>query len=435
MANDGALSLRRRPADRPRPAISERAQQDAATIARARALEDRALALLSGALDAHPDNHTARGPLSPGLRSELARRISAANPEARALLSEADALLWQIVATYEAAIRHRARGWSRMTAAVGSDPDDLAAAARLGCWRGLLRWRPDGGSAPLHFALQWAESTAQRDNTTTGDLCGGLSTRERSRGWRRPRSVIAARLDAPIRTPSGDPGARLIEFVSGADADPADQISLRQLWQQVERCVSGLHPRAQEVLRARLAGQTLTEIGESLGISRERTRQIEAAALVAIREALGVAPVPPPPPPPPVLCARPAAPPAPGTIAARVAKLLQAEPAATASTIAAKLGINPKSASALAGRLRAEGHAPPRPASPAPPPIARTGTLATDLAALIGAYPGISVAAAVIALASTEASVRTVVKVLQARGVVAPHDPARPGLHPSDPGA
>ena len=440
MANDGSPGTsRRRPADRPRPAISERAQADIATIARARALEDRALALLSGALDAHPDSHGPR-PLSPGLRAELARRVSAAVPEARALLAEADALLWQIVATYESVIQRRAERWAQMVGSVAADPDDLAAAARLGCWRALLRWKQDGGSSPLHFALQWAESAAQRDNTTTGDLCGGLSTKRRSRGWNRPRATIAARLDAPIRTPSGDPGAPLMEFVPGDDADTDEHLHLYQLRQQVEQHVRHLHPRAQAIIRARLEGQFFDEIAASFGISRERVRQIESAAIDAIRRAVIPQPPPPPKPPRPPKPARvkpPAppkpprlpAPPAPGTVTARIADLLHADPAATTYTISTALGIDRNSASALAGKLRAAGMAPPRPPAPAPPPLPRTGTLATDLIALVHADPGVSVAAAIVSLGSTEASVRTVVDALRRAGALLPHDPARPGLY------
>ena len=348
--------------------------KDAAIIARARIPEARALALLRAHLDAHPDNHTRSGPLSPGLRAELARRISAAVPEARALLSAADALLWQVVASYEGILRRRAERWSQMTGHVAADPEDLAAAARYGCWRGLLRWQPGSGAAPLHWALQWAESAAQRDDCTGGDLVGGLSTQHRSRGWDRPRATLAtARLDAPA--PYSD-GRILLHAlipapVSGDDLDT--RLDLHQIQGRVEQAVAALPARAQQIVRARLEGEILSDIGARLGLSRERVRQIEAEALHAI--APTIYPAPPP-------------------------------------------------------RTEADG---PRADGQAAPidPTMRGAALRTRLLDLARDRPGLTSAEVATLLRAPWASVRPAAACLRSDGLLLPHDDRRPGIYPA----
>jgi DNA-directed RNA polymerase sigma subunit (sigma70/sigma32) len=48
-----------------------------------------------------------------------------------------------------------------------------------------------------------------------------------------------------------------------------------------------LRPRDRQVVLRRLEGQSLREVGKELGISHERARQIEAAALARLRELVG----------------------------------------------------------------------------------------------------------------------------------------------------
>ncbi|MDY3557726.1 RNA polymerase sigma factor RpoD/SigA [Gemmata sp. JC673] len=73
---------------------------------------------------------------------------------------------------------------------------------------------------------------------------------------------------------------------SGSDADAAEQ--LRLVFEQLGR----LNPRDADVLRLRfgLSGEepkTLKEVGEALGLTKERVRQIESAALSALAAGLG----------------------------------------------------------------------------------------------------------------------------------------------------
>ena len=429
MANDGS---RQRPAHLPRRPLSPAAQEDAATIARARVYEARALTLLRAAIDAHPDNHTRSGPLSPGLRAELARRISATNPEARALLSRADALLWGVVASYEGILRRHAERWSRLTGHVAADPDDLAAAARYGCWRGLLRWQPDSGAAPLHWALQWAESAAQRDDSSAGDMTGGLSTKHRSRGWDRPGATVArARLDAPA-VAGGQRKEVLLHSlipapVAGDDIDT--RLDLHQIRGRIEQAVAALPARAQAILRARLDGEILSDIGARLGISRERTRQIEAEALHAIAPEIYPAP------PPRSSADGPAAVEADpamrgAVLRTRLLDLARERPGLTSAEVATALRAAYTAVRPAAAQLRADGlllpHDDRRPGiCPAPTDAPATvtaqprGTVIDAVRAALTADPGADLAALAARIGTTTKSARATASILRMRGEVA----------------
>jgi RNA polymerase sigma factor RpoD-like protein len=71
-------------------------------------------------------------------------------------------------------------------------------------------------------------------------------------------------------------------------AAPADAVQRRDLCEQTRRVLATLTPREEQVLRMRFgigerADRTLEEVGVCFGVSRERIRQIEAAALRKLR--------------------------------------------------------------------------------------------------------------------------------------------------------
>ena len=93
-------------------------------------------------------------------------------------------------------------------------------------------------------------------------------------------------LDAPTSADSeGRIGDLLVDRASRA---PDEQIATDRMRAQARRLLDRLTPREQDILRRRFGldnapEQTLQEIGESLSISRERVRQIEAEALRKLR--------------------------------------------------------------------------------------------------------------------------------------------------------
>jgi RNA polymerase primary sigma factor len=96
-------------------------------------------------------------------------------------------------------------------------------------------------------------------------------------------------LNAPVRTTES--GA-LGDFIKDERfADPDDAISFRQLQEEMNESLLGLHERERQVIELRFGledgiSHTLEEIAQLFNITRERVRQIEAKALRKLRHPL-----------------------------------------------------------------------------------------------------------------------------------------------------
>jgi RNA polymerase primary sigma factor len=95
------------------------------------------------------------------------------------------------------------------------------------------------------------------------------------------------RLEAPLGD-EGD-GGQLGDLVADTRVPaPDDQIATEHMQAQTRSLLELLSPREQQLLKLRFGmdggpGQTLEEVGKSFNLSRERVRQIEAAALKKLR--------------------------------------------------------------------------------------------------------------------------------------------------------
>jgi DNA-directed RNA polymerase sigma subunit (sigma70/sigma32) len=87
------------------------------------------------------------------------------------------------------------------------------------------------------------------------------------------------------------PGAEGLTYedaLAYTDAVPVDvQAERAELLRKVVMAVEGLPHRHREVILRRAADEHLEGIGDSLGLSAERIRQIEAEALSTVRRQVG----------------------------------------------------------------------------------------------------------------------------------------------------
>ncbi len=100
-------------------------------------------------------------------------------------------------------------------------------------------------------------------------------------------AAVVVSLDAPVGEPGG---AELGDYLEDADAVGPDQSAAsRSLAAQARKALATLSPREQKILRMRFGldddnQRTLEEVGREFSLTRERIRQIEAAALRKLRD-------------------------------------------------------------------------------------------------------------------------------------------------------
>lgn len=93
-------------------------------------------------------------------------------------------------------------------------------------------------------------------------------------------------IDAPI---GDDEDATRLDFVKGDDQDDPQRRFLRHsMEEEIKKCLNELMPREAQVLRLRYGigtnhDHTLEEVGQAMGLTRERVRQIESAAIRKLR--------------------------------------------------------------------------------------------------------------------------------------------------------
>lgn len=163
--------------------------------------------------------------------------------------------------------------------------EDLVSEGFLGLMRAAELFDPARGFAFSTFAVHWIRQGCTRAIANkerciripvwrlAANNAAGVSNAERT-----------VSLDAPV----GDTDEDKTWHDVFAAAEPGAPEFERSELAAVGAAVDQLPERAAAVVRGRLQGLTLRQVGEDLGVSRERARQLERDALDTIRRRLRV---------------------------------------------------------------------------------------------------------------------------------------------------
>ena len=151
--------------------------------------------------------------------------------------------------------------------------EDLVAEGALGLLEASYRFDPARGTRFITFATWWIRKRI-------------LLALDRGSG--RYLSSAALPREVPLE---GEQGGPLNYLADGTAADGERTFLRRERLAELDRALSGLSSREREILRLRFGlasdePKTLVQVAEVIGVSRERVRQIEYAALQALRHTL-----------------------------------------------------------------------------------------------------------------------------------------------------
>ena len=196
--------------------------------------------------------------------------------------------------------------------------DDLVGDGSVGLLRAVDRFDPDMGSTFEHWAARIVRGAIfnglRRMDFVPERVRRDARALEASRWWMTQHAGSAptdqeaarnARLDAKqleavrlalrrstqhsidVPAPNTDDSQPLRDKLRASNGDPADAFERLSLSQAVGKAVSTLPPRERMIIACFYAGGvSLRQIGDHLGISKQRVSQLHGRALVGLRTAL-----------------------------------------------------------------------------------------------------------------------------------------------------
>jgi RNA polymerase sigma factor (sigma-70 family) len=273
-----------------------RETQTVALLREARDLERQA----HGRIVAPPYQRPSRGGrTSVTRRAEHIRRYATGQDAAD--LDRAAALRWEAARLQDRIALGFARHWRSFLPL-----EDVRQEARLGLYEACCRFDPDRGVLFATHARWWVRARLSRW-CGAGDHMAN-NAREHVRNALKLEALgitrdeeVAERLGLPLATlrhiravdgpvlsldaPVGD-DLTLLGTLQAEVVDPVEIVHARDEDRLLRRALRLLSERERHVLRMHQAGCTLAQIGEAIGLSRERVRQIQAGAVRTIREAV-----------------------------------------------------------------------------------------------------------------------------------------------------
>ena len=282
------------------PPLSAGARRALLELAEARSLDVQ----IPGLLGIEPPRWS-----SPSQVRDLGVAAVEAGGQPARLWQRAEAIRWGLAVRYQRLVRALIRR------AAPDDMDDLISDGLVGLVHAARGFDPSIGVAWASYAGWWARSAITRSISASREYPDGHHhiravarrvTQEAGldglAGEPLIRDLAAlkingatystpliryalsyrapARLDEPY---SADNSRRLVEAIAadveGVDAAADDAIQRQRL----SRAIALLPDRQRLIVRRRLHGWTLQEIGDELNLTRERIRQVEADAVEALR--------------------------------------------------------------------------------------------------------------------------------------------------------
>lgn len=164
----------------------------------------------------------------------------------------------------------------------GTEYDDVFQDASLGFLRAVEKWRPAKGANFLTYVGPWLHAFARRCE---------MSHDRTGKTVRAPHRVAANRvsLDGELTTHGELTHGRQKSFhetLLGVEPEQLDFLEALDRRNAVHAAVRALPKPEREIMRMRLDGQTLWQIGEARDRSRERIRQVELQACTRLRKRL-----------------------------------------------------------------------------------------------------------------------------------------------------